>query len=274
MLVALPLNFWANTANCITVDQSFFINGSSLPKVRVVNRNRCYSAGSRSISAVLGHKDVMTIDCRLSDRTVSSKANLRIFRNNGIISSSEGYVDYKRYMYRILLNPSVELQQVIRNAKRLLFTHKHVLGVQVRMGGCLADYQEKTQMMTMNQLRAYPHRIENLMRSWHFTPNDTVIYLSTDSSYAEKFIRQKLGSRYEITVAKTFKRSHSRILGSDEPVKNALVDLYLLADSDALIVCEGSGFGRVALSMSRAQYKRIYQVTHSASRNWNGHRCK
>ena len=78
------------------------------------------------------------------------------------------------------------------------------------MGGCLADYNEIAQMMTMNQLRAYPDRIVTMMRKWHLNPNDTVIYLSTDSSYAEKFIRQKLGSNYEIAVTRTFKRSHSK----------------------------------------------------------------
>ena len=277
MLVALPPSFWTNTANCITIDQSLYLNLSLLHSEYVIfNRKMCQkiTPDMGSVSKMLGHKDVMTIDCRLSDRVMSSKDNLRLLQQNGIISSSEEYVDYKRYMYRILLNPSVELQQVIRNTKRLLFTREYALGVQIRMGGCLADFHEKTQMMTMDELRSLPHRIMDLMRIWKLSPKRTVIYLSTDSSYAEKFIRQKLGSRYEITVAKTFKRSHSRTVGSDEPVKNALVDLYLLADSDALIVCEGSGFGRVALSMSRAQYKRIYQVTHSASRNWNGHRCK
>ena len=276
MLVALPPSFWTNTANCITADQSLYLNLSSLHSEYVIfNRKMCQkiTPDMGSVSKMLGHKDVMTIDCRLSDRVMSSKDNLRLLQQNGIISSSEEYVDYKRYMYRILLNPSVELQQVIRNAKRLLFTHKHVLGVQVRMGGCLADYQEKTQMMTMDELRSLPRRIMDLMRIWKLSPKRTVIYLSTDSSYAEKFIRQKLGSRYEITVAKTFKRSHSRILGSDEPVKNALVDLYLLADSDALIVCEGSGFGRAALFMTRAKHFFVYNVTHSIISDYKI-RCK
>ena len=58
------------------------------------------------------------------------------------------------------------------------------------MGGCLADFHEATQMMTMDQLRAYPKTIVTMMHKWNLSPNDTVIYLSTDSSYAEKFIRR------------------------------------------------------------------------------------
>ena len=212
----------------------------------------------------------MTIDCRISDKIIGSNSNIHTLQQNGIISYFESYKDYTRYMYRILLNPSIELQRVIHHNKRVLFTRKYVIGVQIRMGGCLADFHEVSQMMTMSQLRALPHTIVTMMRNWNYNSNNTVIYLSTDSSYAERYIRQKLGPEYEIGVSKTFKRSHSRSLGNDEPVKNALVDLYLLADTDGLIVCEGSGFGRVALSITRARHTRIYKVTHSLLTNWNG----
>ena len=199
-------------------------------------------------------------------------------RNHEIISSSDSYTNYKRYVHRILLNPSTELQTVIQNSKRLLFTRKYVLGVQVRMGGCLADYHEKAQMMTMAQLRDYPNTIVTVMRKWNYDSNNTVIYLSTDSTYAENYIRQKLGPNYEIGVTRTFKRSHSRTSaqGNDEPLKNALVDLYLLADTDALIVCKESTFGLAALSMTRAQHTLIYKVTHSLLKRFDAKtgRCK
>ena len=227
----------------------------------------CFRA--RSVASVIGNRDVTLFDCFMDDKLVGSKSNIRSLRKNGIISHSHSYADYKRYLCRILLNPSIELQKVIQNNKQLLFTRKHVLGVQVRMGGCLADFHEIAQMMTMDQLRAYPNTIVTMMHKWHLNPNDTVIYLSTDSSYAEKFIRQKLGSNYEIAVSKTFKRSHSRNPGNDEPVKNALVDLYLLSDSDAMIVCYESTFGLAALAMTRAKHTMVYMVTHSLLNRFN-----
>ena len=139
---------------------------------------------------MIGSEDAVTVDCRIPVSIIFSESNLILLQKNGIISHSQSYADYKRFMYRILLNPSIELQKVIQNNKRLLFTRKHVLGVQVRMGGCLADFHEATQMMTMDQLRAYPKTIVTMMHKWNLSPNDTVIYLSTDSSYAEKFIRR------------------------------------------------------------------------------------
>ena len=219
---------------------------------------------------MIGSEDVMTVDCQIPVNSIYSETNLILLQKNGIISHSDSYAAYKRYVHRILLNPSIELQQIIQNNKRLLFTRKHVLGVQVRMGGCLADYHEIAQMMTMNQLRSYPNTIVTMMHKWHLSPKNTVIYLSTDSSYAEKFIRQKLGSNYEIAVTKTFKRSHSRTQDNDEPVKNALVDLYLLADSDAMIVCRDSAFGLAALSLTRARRTLTYHVAHSVLSNFNG----
>ena len=277
ILVYLPPNFWINTANCITADQSLHLNVSLLnSKYNVFNMTICrrISPGLDSIAEVLGQHNVVTIDCRISDKIIGSNSNIHTLQQNGIISYFESYKDYTRYMYRILLNPSIELQRVIHHNKRVLFTRKYVIGVQIRMGGCLADFHEVSQMMTMSQLRALPHTIVTMMRNWNYNSNNTVIYLSTDSSYAERYIRQKLGPEYEIGVSKTFKRSHSRSLGNDEPVKNALVDLYLLADTDGLIVCEGSGFGRVALSITRARHTRIYKVTHSIIPNWNRDSCK
>ena len=224
---------------------------------------------AQSDVSVMRHQNAVVTDCFLSDEKVGTKSNMLALQQNGIISPSDSYKDYRRYVYRILLNPSTELQNVIQNNKRLLFTRKYVLGVQVRMGGCLADFHEIAQMMTMAQLRALPNTIVTMMQKWNYDSNNTVIYLSTDSSYAERYIRQKLGPKYEIGVAKTFKRSHSRNLGNDEPVKNALVDLYLLADTDALIVCKDSGFGLAALFMTRARYFLVYNVTHSLLANFN-----
>ena len=226
----------------------------------------------RSVTSVFGFEDVVTVDCRIADWILGSKSNLLTLQQNEIISPSDSYWAYRRYVHRILLNPSIELQNVIYNNKRLLFTRKYVLGVQVRMGAWLADFHEIAQMMTMDQLRAYPNTIVTMMQKWNYDSNNTVIYLSTDSTYAENYIRQKLGPDYEIGVAKTFKRSHSRTsaLGNDEPLKNALVDLYLLADTDALIVCKDSAFGRAVISMTRARHTLVYKVTHSLLVNFNG----
>ena len=225
---------------------------------------------AQSDVSVMRHQNAVVTDCFLSDEKVGTKSNMLALQQNGIISPSDSYKDYRRYVYRILLNPSTELQNVIQNNKRLLFTRKYVLGVQVRMGGCLADYHERSQMMTMAQLRSYPNTIVKVMRKWNYDSNNTVIYLSTDSTYAENYIRQKLGPNYEIGVTRTFKRSHSQNLRNDEPVKSALVDLYLLADTDALIVCEGSAFGLAALSITRARRTIVYYVTHSILANFNG----
>ena len=72
-----------------------------------------------------------------------------------------------------------------------------------------------------------------------------------------------------VVVSKGFKRSHSGWKSNVESVQSALVDLYLLADTDALITCKGSGFGRAALAITRARHSLVYEVTHSPAKRFS-----
>ena len=279
IVVTLPDSFWNNTENCLILHRSHFKSKKNISLLHsgyeIVNSSICNKATPKdsSITSVLGSRNVIIRDCRLVDTIVNSNSHLLTLQKNEIISFEQSFSDYTQMAYRILLNPSKQLQSVILQNKKLLFTRKYVIGVQIRTGGCLADYQEKTEMMTLSQLQSFPNTIVRVMRAWKYNHSNTVIYLSTDSSYAEKYIRDKLGSDYMIVVSKGFKRSHSR-MARDESVQSALVDLYLLADTDALIICKGSGFGRVALAITRARHSLVYEVTHSLAKNYNATTCK
>ena len=65
------------------------------------------------------------------------------------------------------------------------------------MGGLLADFYKTAQMMTMN---LFSFKYNHVKREQQF--KHTVIYYSTDSTYAENYIRQILGSNYETRVTK------------------------------------------------------------------------
>lgn len=280
IVVTLPDSFWNNTENCLILHRSHFKSKKNISLLHsgyeIVNSSICNKATPKdsSITSVLGSRNVIIRDCRLVDTIVNSNSHLLTLQKNEIISFEQSFSDYTQMAYRILLNPSKQLQSVILQNKKLLFTRKYVIGVQIRTGGCLADYQEKTEMMTLSQLQSFPNTIVVSIVKWNYNPSNTVIYLSTDSSYAEKYIRDKLGSDYMIVVSKGFKRSHSGGKSNDESVQSALVDLYLLADTDALIICKGSGFGRVALAITRARHSLVYEVTHSLAKNYNATTCK
>ena len=278
IVVTLPDSFWNNTENCLILHRSHFKSNRKKHSTgyKILRRNACSRVYRKtsSITSVLGSRNVIIRDCRMADKFFNSNSHLLTLQKNEIISFEQSFSDYTQMAYRILLNPSKQLQSVILQNKKLLFTRKYVIGVQIRTGGCLADYQEKTEMMTLSQLQSLPNTIVVSIVKWNYNPSNTVIYLSTDSSYAEKYIRDKLGSDYMIVVSKGFKRSHSR-MARDESVQSALVDLYLLADTDALIICKGSGFGRVALAITRARHSLVYEVTHSPAKRFSttAHKC-
>ena len=62
---------------------------------------RRISPGLDSIAEVLGQHNVVTIDCRISDKIIGSNSNIHTLQQNGIISYFESYKDYTRYMYRV-----------------------------------------------------------------------------------------------------------------------------------------------------------------------------
>ena len=203
----------------------------------------------------------MLEDCRLSKNIIGTQANIQTLQTRKVLKANETYEDLQRILYRLLLNPTHELQSVINSFKATHFTKRYVFSVHIRMGGYLADVPERTEMMSLARLKRLPSVIQNAMVSWDFDAGNTVLFLSTDSTYAEKYIRKRLGKDYTIVTTNSFYRGHTGRSNS-VAVQRALIDLHLLADSDALLIGMGSGFGRVAKLMGRSPRVIEYFVHH------------
>ena len=217
----------------------------------------------------------MLEDCRLSKNIIGTQANIQTLQARKVLKANETYEDLQRILYRLLLNPTHELQSVINSFKATHFTKRYVFSVHIRMGGYLADVPERTEMMSLARLKRLPSVIQNAMVSWDFDAGNTVLFLSTDSTYAEKYIRKRLGKDYTIVTTNSFYRGHTGRSNS-VAVQRALIDLHLLADSDALLIGMGSGvnvrvahalgvgsgFGRVAKLMGRSPRVIEYFVHH------------
>ena len=127
------------------------------------------------------------------------------------------------------------------------------------------DYRERCdtiqRILSVQSDKRLPSVIQNAMVSWDFDAGNTVLFLSTDSTYTEKYIRKRLGKDYTIVTTNSFYRGHTGRSNS-VAVQRALIDLHLLADSDALLIGMGSGFGRVAKLMGRSPRVIEYFVHH------------
>ena len=125
----------------------------------------------------------------------------------------------------------------------------------------MADYRERREMSSLEDLIRLPSYIQDVMNKTGMIAESTLIYISTDSTIAEKYLRRTIGQTYHILSANIFKRSHSSFDLNVDVVKRNLIDLYLLAECDTLIFCAGSGFGHVAYQLSKSNNRFMYRIT-------------
>ena len=268
-LVNLPDLFWNGTSSCFDrhrYNETFFLASTTraeYPGYEMIERKTCegLKAGEATVDSVIGDRSVVNYDCRLSKDIINTPENVAILREEGILDSYNEFRWYQRVLYRILLNPSQDVIQAILDFRAKHFEGKTVFGIQIRMGGCWSNFNEKLSMMTVEELKKIPSIIRNAMSEYKYNPVNTVLYLSTDSTHVESFMKHSLYD-YSIITSTEFSRSHSRTLSDSESLKGALMDIFLLADSDSLFVCKGSGFGRMSKYMTRAKHIIQYKVTH------------
>ena len=221
------------------------------------------------VNSLIAVKKVGLLDCRVPNDHIESLYTINTLRQRNLIREDETVQHFITKVLRILLNPSPHILKNVIDFSRSHFDHKTVLGIQIRTGGCVANFQELKSMMSIQEIRQFPSYINNIMSKELLRIDNTVIFLSTDSDLVEEYIREQLNNDIEIITANIYKRSHSRGKASEESISGALLDTLLLARADVLITCSGSGFGRVANTISLSRRKYIYNTTHTLNKFYN-----
>jgi len=267
-IVDIPYSYWNNTSNCLEEirmkSQIFY------PKSKSFNSFTC-SRFNNYDELKNNTKNIQFLefqDCRLPFHVIDSNETSNYLRKHELINSSETYEDFFRDILRVLLNPSPEIIGNINSFKKKHFCEKDILGIHIRTGGCIANFQEKISMMTVKQIQQFPKYIMNVISNNNLQPKTTTIFLSTDSDRVEDYLRNTLDSDIEIITSQIYMRSHSRGKAISNAVKGAITDLYLLAHSKVLITCSGSGFSKIAYYLSSTRKKYLYNTTHSNVVNW------
>ena len=216
------------------------------------------SKSGRSVNRKLGNRNVSLRDFRPNLKTYALDQIKRDLTNVSALKQC-GFEKVRKMIYRVFLNPNRKIQNYLRAFKQKHYgQNTQVLGVQVRLGGCMANHHEVKALMTRQEFESIPNRITNLIRNLI----NPVVYLSTDSDYAEKYLREHLPNITILTSSQYFTRGHSTGHAKIPYIESALVDLFLLADSDILLYQALSNFGRVAIRLSRAKKKVPMHVTH------------
>ena len=108
--------------------------------------------------------------------------NLNLLRSLGIIKTPN-WGEYQKVMYRLLLNPSPNVQRSIQAVLSELPSQWFSVAVHIRCAGSLADYKEGVQMITERQLGTVSRLIRSMFTQSTAQSNHAV-FVATDSKQA------------------------------------------------------------------------------------------
>ena len=159
-------------------------------------------------------------------------------------------------LLQVLLNPEPTLCEQINHHIQIL-KQRHLIGVQIRTGGQLANFKERS-ILGAFAVNHFANAVIRYMKENRLKPEDVYLYVSTDSDAVNREMRRIFGAYNETMVytisdyrighsssRKSFSRSNQ---GKDwESFSNrALMDLLILKESDYLVFSEGSSYGQFA----------------------------
>lgn len=133
---------------------------------------------------------------------------------------------------------------------------RQVIGLQIRTGGLLANTPETSVFLTKEKIDIMMERIRELVTN--HTLSLPVVFVSSDSSDAIVQIQSTLP--YPVYASDVYRIGHSSPWRSHYNLRNVykrnMIDILVLAQCDYLVTTKDSSFGLLALSLSKAVYKR------------------
>ena len=119
-------------------------------------------------------------------------------------------------------------------------------------------------MIDRKTLETVPHRIEALRERLTDKSKDVVVFVSSDSDRAIAYLKRHLHPDYRIVTSSKYVRGHTTSnRASTDKVKGALLDVFVLADCDALLTTKGSGFSMIASEMSSSSVRAVIPVNRT-----------
>lgn len=222
----------------------------------------CFNVTNNTVNIADGLREDSSLqDSRLPSQFVYNDHNREVMIENGVMRRDQTWNDYKRTIYQLLLRPKEKVREEIRRMRIVVHQRSVSIGIHIRMGGLLANDCERVSMIDQEALEAIPGRIEAIRMTLTNTTKEVSIYLSSDSDRAISFLHHNLNPDYLIVTAS--KHTRGRTTGNrvtEEKVNGALLDLFVLADCDALLTTQGSGFSAIAGELSKASIKHVIPV--------------
>ena len=209
-------------------------------------------------------EDSVMRDARLPSNYIYNEHNRRLLVDSGIMTANETWEEYRRMILRTLLRPNKEVRNAIREINSVVHQRLFSIGVHIRTGGLLANDCEGMSMIDNKTLETVPIRIDALRRRLTDKPKDVVVFVSSDSDRAIAYLKRHLHPDYRIVASSKYARGHttSNRVPTDK-VKGALLDMFVLADCDALLTTKRSGFSMIASEMSSSSVRAVIPVNRT-----------
>ena len=147
--------------------------------------------------------------------------------------------DYRRIFYRLMSNPTPAMTSVILEKRNELGPLENVVAVHLRCGGYLADTQEDFVFISRRRLTQIPAQINSMIKR---RKTIQVMYLTTDSTVAEEYIRLSFQKMKVYSLA-SYQRGHStRHYVTNDTLIRSILDMYLAAQAKHLVHTDKSSF--------------------------------
>ena len=203
-------------------------------------------------------------DARLPSNYIYNEHNRRRLIESGIMTANETWEEYRRMIFRTLLRPNKEVRNAIREMNSVVHQRLFSIGVHIRTGGLLANDCEGMSMIDNKTLETVPNRIDALRERLTKNPKDVVVFVSSDSDRAIVYLKRHLHPDYRIVTSTQYTRGRTTSArAAADKVKGALLDVFVLADCDALLTTKGSGFSMIASEMSSSSVRAVIPVNRT-----------
>ena len=258
--------YWENIHSCL--DELRYDGGIHLclPQHTDLSTYRMCGRGERChynrSYASLYEEDLKFDDYRIYPSRKDREIIVARLREMELLEENEGWNEFYHHLIRVFYNPSPQLMTTILKERARIGPKTNQIGAHVRCGGALADSVERTSMVTPEVLTTVPQMIRNLTDG--FLPQgNAYLYLSTDSTIAYRNISEAL---YPMRVVTTdlYHRGHTTTNRVEtQAIKRAYIDLYLMSESQRLLLSSHSSFSRIIRWMSGAENITYIQAPYS-----------
>lgn len=183
----------------------------------------------------------------------------------GSITPAWAGKEFRKLIYRLLINPDYTMCSAINRHLEKLH-QRRMIGIQLRHGGTTANYHEK-RILGNYAMNVALNEVARYMKANGLNRNNTYLYISTDSNVVLDKIKAVVNTtgvdfvyhmdEFSIGHSATGK---SGVFGKsvwDSFYHRALMDLFILKDSDYLLFSEGSSFGLIAHELQQTYNNEV-----------------